>query len=99
MSQYRCEIDYAGRLIDRGSLHGRDLMLSESLAHDIQPARQWRVTKRPFGALPCPTSDGADQRFLRIDQLGLSLGERSSDRSNRWARSLHRLAPQFQDQS
>jgi hypothetical protein len=32
------EIHDPGRLIDRRGLHGRDLMLPQSLAHNLKPA-------------------------------------------------------------
>jgi hypothetical protein len=37
----RAEPDDPSRLIDRGNLYSRDLMLAQGLACNVEPARQW----------------------------------------------------------
>ena len=46
MGQDGRQIDRAGGLVDGGRLHGSDLVLSQGLAHDVEPARQRRIAKR-----------------------------------------------------
>src|SRR6266566_7005984 len=45
MGKHRRQIDDADRLIDRGSLHRGDLMLAQSLAHDLKPTRKRRISE------------------------------------------------------
>ena len=40
MRQNGAEPDNPGTLVNRGGLHRRDLMLAQSLAHDVEPARE-----------------------------------------------------------
>ena len=47
MRQHGRQIDDACAVVDRRGLHGGDLMLAQGLAHDVEPARQWRIAKRP----------------------------------------------------
>ena len=42
------EPDDPGGLIDRGALHGRDLMLAQRLADDVKPAQQRSIAERSF---------------------------------------------------
>src|SRR5690348_13560990 len=90
MSEHGGEIDNARRLVDRGGLHRGDLMLAQSLTHDLEPARQRRIAEQPCAALPVLWFDGADQRFLRIGEFDLRLGQRGGECRNRGARTLHR---------
>ena len=83
MRKHGRQIDDAGDVIDRRSLHGRDFTLAQGLAHDVEPARKRRITELPGTALPAMRLDRADQRLLRIDELDLRFGERSGERSYR----------------
>src|SRR5262249_17349791 len=38
MRKHGRQVDYPARLVDRGGLHGRDLMLTKRLAHDVEAA-------------------------------------------------------------
>src|SRR5262249_12952216 len=38
MGEDRAEPDNPTRLVNRGGLHGRDLMLAQGLAHNVEPA-------------------------------------------------------------
>jgi hypothetical protein len=52
MRKHCREIDDPRRLIDRASLHRGNLMLAQSLAHDLKSARQRRIAELPCAALP-----------------------------------------------
>ena len=54
------------RLVDRRSLHGRDLMLAQRLADDIEPDRERGIAERPVGLPRKRRPDGRGQRLLRI---------------------------------
>jgi hypothetical protein len=58
-------------LIDRGGLHGGDLMLAQRLAHNVEPTRERHITEGPFGSASLFSPDGANERFFRVDKLGL----------------------------
>src|SRR5262249_23825680 len=71
----RVQIDDASRLVDGRGLYRGDLVLTQRLAHDVDAARERRVAE---AALPFPwpaAPDGCGQRFFRIDELGLRLGQ------------------------
>ena len=77
MRQYRCEGDDAGGLVDCRGLYGRNLMLAQGFAHDVEPAGERRIAERAFDpATGTLGSDGGHQRLLRVGQLGLCLGQR-----------------------
>ena len=68
------QIDHAGGLVDGGRLHGRNLMLPERLAHDVEATRQGRIVKAAL-ALPRPARPhGSRERLFGIDQFCLRLG-------------------------
>ena len=93
MRQDRGEGDDAGSLIDGGGLHGRNLMLAQDPAHDVEPAGQRRIAERAFDpATRALGSDGGHQRLLGVGQFGLSPGQRSGNRADRLARALHGFA-------
>jgi hypothetical protein len=46
MRQHGRQVDQPGILIDRGSLHGRNLVPAEALAHQIKATREWSIAKR-----------------------------------------------------
>ena len=73
MRQDRREIDDAGGLVDRGGLHGRDLMLAEGLAYDLETTRQRGIAERALVLPRAIWPDRCDQRFLRIDQFRLCI--------------------------
>ena len=58
MGQHRGETDEAGGLVDRGGLDGRDLMLAQGLAHDVEPARQRGIAKGLFRSARPVRMDG-----------------------------------------
>ena len=57
------EIDDPGGLVDRGGLHGCDLLLAQRLADDLKPARERRIPELPCTALPALRLDRADADF------------------------------------
>ena len=65
--------DRASSLINRG---GGDLMLAQSLAYDVESARQRGIAKGLF----CPAwsirTDSRYQRFFWIDEFSLGFGQR-----------------------
>src|SRR3984893_13007420 len=67
MGQHGGQIDYA--TLNRGRLNGRDLMLTERLAYDVETARERGIAE---AALPLPWPAGPDdsrELFFRVDQL------------------------------
>ena len=69
------QIDDACGLVDRGGLDRGDLVLPQRLAHDVEAARQGRIAE---AAIPLPWPPAADrggQRFFRVDEFGLGLGQ------------------------
>jgi len=76
MRKHGRQIDNSGRLIDRGGLHGRNLMVPKGLADDLKPARQRRIAKLASTTLPASRLDRPDQRLLRISEFDLGFGQR-----------------------
>jgi hypothetical protein len=76
VSKYSRQIDDARGLIDRRGLDGRDLVLAERLAHDIETACERGVAEQPLRSIGRFAFDRPDQRFLRIGKFNLRLGER-----------------------
>jgi hypothetical protein len=77
MSEQRGEIDQAGRLVDGGRLHRGNLVLAKNLAHNIETARQRRITKglvRPIGSVP---ADSGNKRLFWVYQRALGLCQSS----------------------
>ena len=83
----------------RGGLHGGDFVLAERLADDVEPAGERGITERPIGLSREPGPDGGGERFLRIGQFALRLGERRRDRADRVTGALHGWPPPQADQS
>ena len=48
-------------MVDGGRLHGRNLMLPQRLAHDVEAAGEWGIAE---AALPFPYPAGADRGGL-----------------------------------
>src|SRR5262245_405663 len=86
-------------LIDRSGLHRRDLMPAQGLAHDIEPARQWRITKAALRLSRLIGSDGSNEGLFRVDELRLGFGEGRSDRTDAFTRPLHGGIPLRGDQN
>src|SRR5262249_35440117 len=87
------QIDHASGLIDRGRLKGGDLMLSQRLAHDVEPAGERRIAE---AALAVPWPAGADrgcERLFRVNELGLSLGQGRGQRRARFTGPRHGSSP------
>ncbi len=75
VGEHRRQVENAGRLVDGGGLHRRDLMLTERFSHDVEAARQRCIAK---GAFSCPrpcSSNRSGERLFRVDELGLGLGQ------------------------
>ena len=83
------EIDDPGGLIDGGRLYRGNLMLAQNLAHNVEPTRQWRVAKGLFRLSWFARADGGNERFFRVDEFALRLGESRGQGSNRGTRPLH----------
>ena len=62
------QIDHAGGLVDGGRLNGRDLMLPERLAHDVEATGEGRIAE---AALALPGAAGPD-RVAVSDFSGLT---------------------------
>ena len=87
------QIDHSGRMVDGGRLHGRNLMLAERLAHDVEATRERRIAE---AALPLPYPAGPDrgrQRLFRVDELGLGLGQGRGEGRDRFTGSGHGSPP------
>src|SRR5580692_11011914 len=56
MRQDRGEIDQTRSLVDGGCLHGGNLVLAQSFAHNVEPARQRRIAANSAQALDVLTS-------------------------------------------
>ena len=67
VSQHRRQIDDAGGLIERGGLDGRDLMLAERLAHDIEPACERGIAEQPLRRVGRFGFDRPDQGFSGLE--------------------------------
>ena len=78
MGEHRGQANEAGILIDRGCLHGRDLVLAQRFANDVEPGRKRCIAKRAI-AFPRERGPyGGDQRLFRICELGLGFGQRAA---------------------
>jgi hypothetical protein len=75
VSQKRGQIDKACGLIDRRGLDRGDLVLAERLAHNIETARQRSIAEGLLCPIGITRSDGGRERFLRVDELDLRLGQ------------------------
>ena len=73
MREHGCQIDDPGCLVDRSGLHGGDLILAQSLAHDLEPAGKRRIAELPCAALTASRLNRTDQRLLRIREFDLAL--------------------------
>jgi len=58
-------------------------MLTKGFANNLKPAGKWRIAEFPCTALPASRFDRANQRFLRIGEFDLCLGQRGGKRSDR----------------
>src|ERR1700751_4166953 len=96
MREQRREIDDPRRLIDSGCLHGRDFVLTQSLAYDFKSAGERRIAESPGTALPALRFDCAGERFFGIGKLGLRLGQSRGERGNRQTRPLHGPPPAWE---
>src|SRR5260370_3077168 len=93
MSENGGQLNEARVLVDRRGLHGRDLMLAQRLADDIESVRERGIAERPI-ALPWKRrSDGRGQQLLRVGELGLRLGESACDGADRFTGPVHGLPP------
>ena len=61
--QYCREIDEASRLINRRGLHGRNFVLAQDFAHDLEPAGKRCVAKRLLSPVPTFLADGRYKDF------------------------------------
>jgi hypothetical protein len=85
-------MDQPGILIDRGNLHGRNLVPAEALAHQITSTREWSIAKRPF-VRPQGRADRSNERLLRIREFGLRPGQRRRNRANRFTGAVDARPP------
>jgi hypothetical protein len=63
-------------LVDRGRLHGGDLVLTESLAHNVEAARQGRISEGPTRLIVPIAWGPRGQGLFRVGEQDLSLGQR-----------------------
>src|ERR1700692_957119 len=92
MGQHRRQANEP-RLIDRRGLHGRDLMLAQGLADDIEATREGGIAERPIAFPWERRPNGRCERLFRVAELGLGLGERPGDAANRFTGPVHGLPP------
>ena len=86
-------------VVDRGGLHGRNLVFAQCLAHDLEPGGERGITERPIGLPRERRADGRRERFLWIDQFALRLGECSRNGADRFTGALHGRLPSSAHQS
>jgi hypothetical protein len=79
MRERRCKANEPHLLVDRRRLDGCDLMPAEGLAHDVEAARERRVSEGLIPFARVGRADRSDERLLWIGQFGLRLGERGGD--------------------
>src|SRR5674476_1027866 len=80
-------------IVNGRRLHRRDFMSAEAFAHDFEAAGQWGIAKGPILLTRERRADGGGQRFLRVGELALCLGQRRRDRANGFTGPVHRLPP------
>ena len=68
-------------------------MLSQNLAHNIEPARQRCIAKGLFGSVRPIPPNSRDQRLLRVDEFALGLRKRRGQRADRGTKLLHDRCP------
>ena len=85
--------DQAAVPVDRGALDGRDLMLAQAFADDVEARGEGSIAKGPLALARERRLDGGGQRLFRIGDLGLRLGECRRQRADLMAGSLHDAAP------
>src|SRR5258706_14426552 len=66
VGEHSRQSDEASLLVDGGGLHGRDLVLAQSFADEVEPARERRIAKRAIALAGKWRPYGGDQRLLRI---------------------------------
>src|SRR5438046_4247901 len=74
--QHRGQIHRSSGLVDRGRLYSGDLVLAQGLAHDLEPARQRRISERLLGL--AFVSDCGNEGLFWVDELRLSLAKSTS---------------------
>src|SRR6516164_5839676 len=74
-------------------LYDRDLVLAERLAHDVEATCQRGITEGALALSWSSAPDGRGQRLLRVDKLGLRLGQRGSECGERFTASRHGRPP------
>ena len=79
--------------INRGGLDSRDLVSAQTLANEIEAARQGGVTERAVALAWEGGVNGGGQRFLRIGEFGLGFGQCPRDSADRVTRPLHEAPP------
>ena len=91
MCEHRGQPNEPGLIVDRGGLHGRDLVLAQCLANDVEPTGERGITERPIGLPREWRSDGRRERFLGIDQfaLGCAVAMAPIDSLERCIAGLH----------
>src|SRR5260370_25110968 len=99
MGEHSRQSDEASLLVDGGGLHGRDLVLAQSFADEVEPARERCIAKRAIALAGKWRPYGGDQRLLRIGYLDLSLGEGGLNGADRFTGALHGQPPVQADRS
>src|SRR5262245_65228014 len=89
MRKDSCEAQKPASFVDLGGLHCRNLMPAETLADNIQPARQRRVAKRAVAFTGKGGRDCRSKRLLWIGQFRLCLGKRCRDGADGLTAAVH----------
>ena len=93
MGEGGCQIQDARGWIERSRLNHRDLMLAKRFADDLKPARQGCIAEGAFCLSRASCPDGRGQRFFRVDELRLRLGESRGQRGDGFTGLLHGRPP------
>src|SRR5262245_33007204 len=93
------QMDHPGGLIDRGRLKGGDLVLTQRLAHDIEPTGERRIAEAALAVSRPAGANGSGERLFRIDEFGLGLGQGRGERRDRFTGPGHGSPPSPAHQS
>src|SRR5262249_48121820 len=75
------------------------LVLTKRLAHDVEPAGEWRIAEAALAFTGPAGADGSRERLLRIDEFRLGLGQGRGQRRDRFTGPGHRSPPSPAPQS
>ena len=80
-------------LIDGSGLNHGDLVLTQRLANNFEPIRQGRVAEGAFRLASSSGSDRRGERFFRVDEVRLRLGQGCSQSGKGFTGAMHGPPP------